>query len=109
MRPLSPAAEVARWQQAALDAQEEADQLRAVAIAAKALVRSVQPSIDPTLELVDEQRLTELETALADAGYDMTDKELADALDQAPPFTCQKSDACLLADGHDGECDDIQY
>lgn len=57
---------------------DELERLRAVAVAAKALVRSVQVGygLTPDTEVVSEPALTMLETALAEAGYDMTDEEL---------------------------------
>jgi hypothetical protein len=59
---------------------EEIEKLRSVAIAAKALVRTVSGgSLWPNQETVDEAALTTLESALADAGYDMTDVEFEHA------------------------------
>jgi hypothetical protein len=55
---------------------EEYETLKAVAVAAKALVRTATgDALFRSQETVDEKALTELETALAAAGYDMTDEE----------------------------------
>lgn len=60
---------------------EELEQLRVVAIAAKTLVQSASGgSRALETELVSEPALTALETALAAAGYDMTDEELQERL-----------------------------
>lgn len=55
--------------------------LRAVAVAAKDLVRSVTGnSLFVTEETVSEPALTRLESALAAAGYDMTDEEFREGM-----------------------------
>jgi hypothetical protein len=60
------------------DARDTIRSLTAVADAAWALVRSVQPSASFYTERVSEQALTALETALAAAGYDLTNEEMAE-------------------------------
>lgn len=60
------------------------ERLQAVALAAQALVRSVQVGYALTFdtEVVSEAALTALESALAEAGYDLTDEELAQSEEQ---------------------------
>ena len=54
------------------------ERLRAVAVAAKALAQtaeSLHGVLNHSQQIVSESKLTALETALAQAGYDMTDEE----------------------------------
>ena len=51
--------------------------LKIVAEAAKALVRGIEPTPDLYYEMVHEPDLTALESALAQAGYDLSDEELS--------------------------------
>ena len=71
---------------ACTEAADELERLTAVALAARALVRSVERATRSVA--VDEETmwsepaLTALESALAEAGYDMTDEELAQSEEQ---------------------------
>lgn len=58
-----------------LHAVSEVEQLRTVALAAKALVLWIGDDWQAR-HVVDDKPLTALESALAAAGYDMTDQEL---------------------------------
>jgi hypothetical protein len=60
----------------------ELAQLRAVALAAQALVRTAQSGwgMPANVEVVDERALTKLESALAAAGMDMSAEELEGSL-----------------------------
>ena len=60
------------------EAADEIERLRAVAVAAKALAQtaeSLHGVLNHSQQIVSESKLTALETALAQAGYDMTDEE----------------------------------
>ncbi|MGH9825354.1 MAG: hypothetical protein ACREDR_19155 [Blastocatellia bacterium] len=57
------------------EAANQLEQLTAVAVAAKALVGSVIAGTHVAHDLVPDSSLTALESALADAGYDLTDEE----------------------------------
>lgn len=59
---------------------DELERLTAVALAARALVRSASGNaLLRDEDTVSEPALTALESALAEAGYDMTDEELVAA------------------------------
>lgn len=59
------------------------EKLRAVAVAARELAQSAY-DVNWHTTAVDDCLLTALETALAEAGYDMTDEEIEAALDREP-------------------------
>ena len=61
---------------------EEWLRLNAVAKAAKTLVESVEPSLDPHHELVSESALTYLEATLEAAGYGMDEASERDEPDE---------------------------
>lgn len=79
---------------ACTEAADELERLTAVALAARALVRDVPLGrarlcpcggfsvAGPDVEVVAEPALTALESALAEAGYDLTDEELAQSEEQ---------------------------
>ena len=62
---------------------DELERLTAVALAARALVRSASGNaLLRDEDTVSEPALTALESALAEAGYDLTDEELAQSEEQ---------------------------
>ena len=70
---------------ACTEAADELERLTAVALAARALVRSPLGRArlsSRDVEVVAEPALTALESALAEAGYDLTDEELAQSEEQ---------------------------
>src|SRR5438128_9308711 len=62
----------------------EIERLQAVGVAAKRLVQTAHDYIDHDETTVEEPALTALESALAAAGYDMTDGEFCGRLTPAP-------------------------